>query len=130
METVAAIVVLTLAVPPMLLSIREAAGQRAGPTLSSLARWLATERLEDVIADRHSATRGYAWVVSGNYPAEAQVPGFANFSRSVSVVETAADLVTPGIGYKRVTVTVGWTDPKAGATSLALATILTDYPAP
>ena len=41
-EAIAAMVVLAIAVPPMLWSLREAQVQRANATLASQARWLAT----------------------------------------------------------------------------------------
>ena len=39
----------------------------------------------------------------------------------------ASDLVTAGTGYKKATVTVGWTDARGSARSLAISTVLTDY---
>ena len=42
-ETVAAIVVLAISMPPMLWSIGEAQSLRVNPILSSRARWLAVE---------------------------------------------------------------------------------------
>ncbi|MCZ6542471.1 MAG: type II secretion system protein, partial [Planctomycetota bacterium] len=61
LETIAAVVILALAIPPMLWAVREAHIQRVNPMLASKARWLATEKLEDIIADRHSTTRGWAY---------------------------------------------------------------------
>lgn len=126
-EAIAAIVILSIAIPPLLFSIRAAHRQRVDPVLASTARWLATEKLEDIIADRHSTTRGYDYLIAGNYSAEAQVTGFTNFSRSVSFSEKEADLTTAGTGYMIVTVTVGWTDGGGTARSLSVATVLTEY---
>ena len=126
-ETIAAIVLLSIAIPPMLFSIREAQHHRVNPVLSSKARWLVTEKLEDIIADRHSTTRGYGYVIAANYPAENPISGYTGFARSVTISETAADLVSAGTGYKRVTVSVGWTDTTGAARTLAITTILTDY---
>ena len=120
-----AIVILSISVPAMLYTLRSAHVQRVSPMMASTARWLATEKLEDVIADAHSATRGYAYVLNTNYPAENPVASFAGYSRTVSVSETAADLVSPGFGYKRVTVTVSWTDATETSRSLAIATVIT-----
>lgn len=121
------LVVVSITVPSTLVLIRDSQVRRASPILASRARWLAGEKLEDVVADRHSTTRGWAYVAAGNYPAEGSVAGFAAYARSVAIVETAADLVTAGTGYKTVTVTVTWVDPRNGSQSLALATVLTDY---
>jgi prepilin-type N-terminal cleavage/methylation domain-containing protein len=126
-ETIIAIVVLSLAVPPMMWSLRQAHVHRIGPMLASKARWLASEKLEDIIADRHSATRGYTYLVTGNYTTENSITGSPGFTRSVAFNETTADLTTAGTGYKRVTVTVSWTDGGGVARSLTLASIVTDY---
>jgi prepilin-type N-terminal cleavage/methylation domain-containing protein len=125
-EAIAAIVILSISVPAMLWSVRHAHIQRVNPTMASTARWLAMEKLEDVIADAHSSTRGYGYVVNANYAAENPVSGFVAFTRAVSVVETGPDLVSAGTGYKKVTVTVSWTDATATARSLNIATVVTD----
>lgn len=125
-EAVAALVIVAVMVPPTLVIIRDAHTRRASPTLASRARWLASEKLEDIIADRHSATRGYDYVSNASYPAENPVAGFAAYSRTVSVVETGPDLVSAGSGYKRVSVTISWTDPLRGPSSLSLSTVVCD----
>ena len=129
-EAITAIVILAVAVPPILWALRDARLTRADPIHISTARWLAAEKLEDIIADRHSTTRGYAWLLAPNYPAEAAIPGFPNYSRSVAIGETGPDLAAPlpGGGYKRATVTVTWTAKGGGPRSLSLATVLTEYP--
>ena len=126
-EAIAAIVVLAIAVPPTMWAIREAHVQRVNPRMASTARWLAVEKLEDAIADRHSITRGYGFVINDNYAAENPVTGFTGFTRSVTVTETGADLMTAGTGYKRVAVTVSWTDATSTSRSLTLTTVVTDY---
>lgn len=126
-ESIAAVVILAIAIPPMLWSIRQAHVQRVNPMMASKARWLATEKLEDIIADRHSTTRDFSYLIAGNYSAENPVSGSPGFTRSVTFTQTAADLTTAGAGYMRATVTVGWTDASGTARSLVIATILTDY---
>lgn len=126
-EAIAAIVILAVAMPAIMLGLTDAQRRRAGPVLDERARWLAVEKLEDVIADRHSATRGYAYVVAANYPAEADVSGFAGYSRSVGVTETSADLTSPGSGYKTVTVTVTYTGAAGTPRSFSLSTVVTEY---
>lgn len=122
-----AIVVLSIAVPGIMIAISNAHRTRTDPIFVARARWLAAERLEQVIADRHAPTRLYAYVVNANYPAEASISGFPGFSRSTSVSETAANLVSAGTGYKTVTVTVTFTDGRARSRSLSLSTVITDY---
>ncbi len=126
-DTIVAIVVLALVVPGTVTAIGDASVQRASGIAVSRARWLATEKLEDIIADRASGTRGYTYVVAANYAAEPTVAGFPGFTRSVAITETGASLSGAGTGYKRVMVTVGWTDPRRGAKTLALSTVVTDY---
>lgn len=127
METVAAIVILSLAVPPMLWSVTNAQRQRMNPILASKARWLAVQKLEDIIADRHSTlTRGWTYVAAG-YAAENPVTGYPGFSRTVTLSETEADLVTPGSGYMNVTVTVSWTNADGQSRTLSISTVLTNY---
>ncbi|MCZ6835907.1 MAG: type II secretion system protein [Planctomycetota bacterium] len=126
-ETIIAIVVLSIALPPMLWSIREAQIQRANPVLSSRARWLAVSKLEDVIADRHSTTRGYDYLIGANYSYEPTLTGYAGFSRRVVLNETLADLATPGDGHMNVSVEVSWTDANGTNQTLDVATVLTEY---
>lgn len=126
-EAIAAMVILLTAVPPMLWAIRDAQLKQVGPVMLSRARCLATEKLEEVIADRHSTTRGYAWIQNSRYAAESPVSGFTGFARSVSIVETGASLSGSGTGYKTITVTVTWTDGMGVARSFAVSTVVTDY---
>jgi len=129
-ETLAAVVILSIAVPPMLWAINEAHVQRVDPVMTSRARWLAVEKLEDIIADRHSTTRGFSYLTTGNYPAENPVTGFGAFNRSVALNETDADLVSTSgnLGYMNVDVTVTWNDGTGTSRSLTIATVVTDYP--
>jgi prepilin-type N-terminal cleavage/methylation domain-containing protein len=132
-ETVAAILILAVAVPPMLWAVSQAQQKRANPMLASKARWLAIEKLEDIIADRHSTSgnRGWDYLIAGNYPAEnpGDISGFPQFGRTVTLVETQADLSTPDSdgGYMKVTVTVTWTNAEGDSQSLSISTVLTEY---
>lgn len=126
-ETIAAIVILAIALPPMLFAVRDAHVQRVNPMLASQARWLATEKLEDILADRHSDTRGYDYLTAGNYPAEPSVSGFPAFSRSATFAETEADLSSPGAGYMTVTVHMSWVDATSTSRTLSIATVITEY---
>ncbi len=126
-ETIAAVVILALAIPPMLWAVREAHIQRVNPMLASKARWLATEKLEDIIADRHSTTRGWAYLIAANYPAEPTITGYPGFSRTVTLTETLADLSTPGDGYMTIEVQVQWTDATATVRTWSVSTVVTEY---
>jgi prepilin-type N-terminal cleavage/methylation domain-containing protein len=126
-ELLIAVVVLAVATPPLVLALSDATVRRSSRTLEERARWLAAERLEEIIADRHSAARGYNHITTGNYPAQSTIAGFAGFSRTVGVNTTGPNFAAGGTGYKTVTVTVSWTDPRGGAKSFALSSVVTDY---
>jgi hypothetical protein len=124
---IAALVVLGVAVPPMLWGLSTGQSRRANATLAATAGWLATEKLEDILADRHSTTRGYDYVAAGNYPNEANVAGYPRFARSVAISETAADLASVGTGYKTVAVSVAYSDSANQARTLVVRSVVTDY---
>jgi type II secretory pathway pseudopilin PulG len=126
-EGIVSVVILATATPAILWAVRQAHLDRVSPVQASFARWLATEKLEDIIADRHSSSRGYSFLTAGNYAAEASISGYPGFSRSVAFAETGPDLTSAGTGYMKATVTVGWTDTRGQAQSLAIATVITDY---
>ncbi len=127
-EAICAIVIISIALPAMFWTMRDAQTKRADPVLANRARFLAQERLEDIIADRHSTTRGYTYVVAGNYASESAVAGFTNFARSVAIVESGSNLVAnSGTGYKSVAVTVTYKDARNTTRSLSLSTVVTDY---
>lgn len=126
-EAIVAVVILAAAVPATLWAIRDASVQRVAPLQASKARWLLTEKLEDIIADRHATGRGYGYLVAANYPAEASITGYPGFTRTTSIAETGADLASAGTGYKRVTVRVAWRDARGVDRQVDMATVLTDY---
>lgn len=125
-ETIIAIVILTIAAPPLLMALSATHSERAVTARSIEASWLAADQLERVIRDRHSPTRGYGYLVEANYPDLSALPEAPAFSRAVTITETAPDLTSAGAGAKTVTVSIAWTDPMTGARSFALSTVLTD----
>lgn len=126
-EAIIAIVILSVAVPAMFWAVRDAAERRVEPVMLNRARWLAAEKIEDILADRANTGRGYGHILAANYPAESPIVGFAGFSRQVTVVERGPDLVGPGTGYKVVTVSVNYTGPRGAARTFELAAVVTDY---
>ncbi len=124
-EAIAAIVLLSVAVPSMTWGVRDAVIRRTDPLKLTKARWLAAEKLEEIIADRHSTSRGYAYCVTAAYAAEASVSGFSGFSRSVSI--NAINTTNGASGWKYVTVTVTYVDGLGAARTISLSTILTNY---
>ncbi|MAE65418.1 MAG: hypothetical protein CMJ18_14200 [Phycisphaeraceae bacterium] len=126
-EAIASVVILSIAVPTMTWSLAQAHEQRVNPVLTSRAEWLATEKLEQIIADRHSTTRGYSYLAVGNYPNEPAVTGFPAYSRAVTFTETTADLSTSGTGYMVVRVDVTWNDGTGTSRTMSISTVVTDY---
>jgi len=125
-EGIVTMVVMSIAIPPLVMAIGSASARRASQTLATRARWLASEGLEAVMADRHSLTRGYSFLVPANYPSEATVIGFPGFARQTTIVTTGPNFA-PGSGYRTVSISVSYADSIGGPRTLTLATVLTDY---
>ncbi len=124
-DVVAALVILSVALPPLVSSFAESAMQTIGPAKMNVAALLAIERMEEIVARRNQAN-GYAQVVAANFPAESPVTDYPGFDRSVTVTEVAADLSTPqpGSGLKHVTVWVQW---ESGAREVQTDRLFADY---
>jgi Tfp pilus assembly protein PilV len=119
-------VILSLALIALTESIAETTQQSARPMRATVASFLVTERMEQIVAARYRSTSGYAQVVPANFPDESPVAGFPAFSRTVSIAEVAADLSTPqpGSGLKRVTVNVSW---DGGSQVASLSRVFADF---
>jgi hypothetical protein len=109
-EVVMAIVILSVALPPMVSAFTDASMQSVYPINAATASYLAIERMEEIVARRYRGTDGYAAVSVANFPAESPISGFPAFTRSVTVTYVNAALSTVGTdqGYKKVRVTVTW----------------------
>lgn len=125
-EVAMAIVILSLGLAPMVRAFAEGARQTIAPIQGSQAAFLATERMEEIVAARFRSTSGYSLVTAANFPDESSISGLSQFGRTVSITEVASDLVTPqsGSGLKKAVVTVTW---QGGAKSLAVARLFTDF---
>jgi Tfp pilus assembly protein PilV len=125
-EAIAAIVVMSVALPALLWALAESKRSVISPALQTQARWLAAEKLDDILADRCSASRGYAYLAAANYPAESPVQGFPGFSRSVTFTACGPNLQPGGSGCMLVEVTVGYTDARGKARTVRLNTLATE----
>lgn len=125
-EGLIAIVVISVAMPPMIMAISSAGVRRASQAMALRARWLAAERLEAVLADRHSAARGWSFITSSNYPGESTIAGFPGFSRTTSISDRGPGLGA-GTGYRLVSVNVTYVDPLGGSETLTMSTVVSDY---
>ena len=127
-DAIVAVVILGVATPAMLAALASAHRDRVLPAMASQARWLAMEKLEDILADRSSPTRGWDYVDGANYPDEPTAPGMPGYSRGVTITETGADLQSAGTGYKTIEVAVGWTGADSQPHEFTLATVVTELP--
>ncbi len=125
-EAIIAIIVIGTTMPAMLWALGQASMDRVSPVQASTARWLAMEKLEDVLADRSDVDRGYTYIVASNYPDESSVSGFTDYARSVAIVETDASFTPGGTGVKKVKVTVSWVHHDGQTHSVSLSTVVTD----
>ncbi len=125
-EIVMAIVILAISMPTLMTAFVEASMQTIQPSLASVASFLATDRMEEIIARRYRATDGYDAVTAANFPAENPVSGFTRYARTVTVTFVNSSLATVGSdqGYKKVRVTVSW---NSGAESIAIERIFANF---
>lgn len=109
-EAIAAVSLLSVCIPTLLLALAEAKRSESRPVLVTRASFLAEERMEDVLGDLLCESRGYAYLTSAHYPNEAQVVGATNFRRTTTIQVVGADGRPGGSGFKLATVQVSWTD--------------------
>ena len=120
------VVILSVGLPPLVVSFVEASMQSIYPSNASVATFLAIERMEEIVARRYRGTDGYEAVAVANFPAESPVSGFAGFSRSVTVSFTDATLAPAGSdqGYKKVRVSVTW---NGGSNQVVIERVFADF---
>jgi hypothetical protein len=125
-EIVAAIVILSIALPPLVVSFADAARQSIYPVNASTASFLAIERMEEIVARRYRDNSGYDAVTTANFPDEAGLTGFPGFARTVAVSYVDQDLNSSGsdVGYKLVRVGVTW---NGGASEIRIERVFADF---
>ncbi|MCE7973626.1 MAG: type II secretion system protein [Leptolyngbya sp. PLA1] len=121
MESIVGVVLLAVSLPPLIWALGESRRTAAGPAQADVAYWLATERLEDIVADRSTAGRGFGYLSPEHYPDESAVAGFPGYSRAVEFVP--AD---PALGGVEVRVTVTWVDGRGRAQTLRAVSLLAE----
>lgn len=119
-EVVILIVVASIAILPLAMLFATTSIRSSDAQSASVAAQLAQAKLEEITADRNASTRGFSYVVAGNYPPEDPVPAFASFQRSVSV---APDSTYDGVTFRTVSVTVT----TAGIAPVTLTTWFVNY---
>ncbi|MFO0972968.1 MAG: prepilin-type N-terminal cleavage/methylation domain-containing protein [Phycisphaerae bacterium] len=125
-ECAAAIVVLGVGMVPLMQSFVDAASQTRHVIQASVASFLATERMEQIVAARYRDAVGYTRVTTANFPNESSISGFTTFARTVTVQTVNNALAASGsdIGLKLVTVTVTW---NGGTSQMRVARIFGDF---
>lgn len=125
-EIVMAIVILSISMPALMSAFVESSHATIQPTLAGVASFLATERMEEIVARRYRATDGYDAVTEANFPAENPVTGFTGYTRAVTVTYVNSALATVGSdqGYKKARVTVTWSN---GSESLSIERIFGNF---
>ncbi len=125
-EVAMAVLILSVGLVPLVKTFAENAQHTIAATQYSVASFLVTERMEEIIATRYRAATGYANVLQASFVNESPVTNFPAFNRTVTVQEVASDLSTPqtSSGIKRVTVNVAW---NSGTKQMQLVRIFTDY---
>ena len=102
-EVAILIVIAGIAVLPLAMLFATTSIRSSDARSASVAAQLAQAKLEEITADRSASTRGFSYVVAGNYPPETPIPAFPAFQRSVVV---APDSTYDGVTFRTVSVTV------------------------
>ena len=125
-EVVVAIVILSVALPSLMMAFADASVQSIGPYRRSIGSYLAIERMEEIIARRYRGTDGYDAITTGNFGSEASINGFSGYARDVAINFVDGDLNSVGSdeGFKRVTVSVSW---DGGAGDIDVEHIFADF---
>ncbi len=102
-ELVMVLVLMAVGVPP-LISIGNTCLQKMHQgSYVSVATALAQEEIETILGDKAAPSRGFSYIVTGNYPAEPNVSGFATYARSVTI---DTDSTYNSVTFRCVTVNV------------------------
>ena len=130
-EIIITLVVLSIAVVGVMSVFTTAITGSANPVVLNRALALAQEKMDTIIGDSMNASRGFAYIIPGNYPSDIPVTGF-NRSVTIFCVDSGAlntdNGVAPGAsgcasGYTHVTVTVA----HAAIGSVSLDGLVTNF---
>lgn len=125
-EVVTAVVILSVGLPTLIKSFADSSNQSHLPINATIASFLCTERMEQIVARRYRNDSGYAALTTVNFPAESPVSGFPRFSRSVTISEVTSSLAASGsaVGYRKVRVTVTW---QPNNSSMSIERVFADF---
>ncbi|MFQ5863945.1 MAG: prepilin-type N-terminal cleavage/methylation domain-containing protein [bacterium] len=118
-EVILIIVVLSIAIPSLMQLISSTLVNSNQSVIISQAIVYAQEKMEEIISDKKSPTKGYDWVITpGNYPSDVPSNGFTR-----TVLIEAAGRIYNGIPYAFVQVKISHNE----IPDIKLTTWLTDY---
>jgi Tfp pilus assembly protein PilV len=118
-EVIIIVVVLGIAVPALMSLMSSTLFHSGKSAILSQSTMFAQERIEEIIADKKSDSRGYGYVVTpGRYLSDSPASGF---TRTVAVQTTG--MTYNGVPYAHVEVTVSHDD----IPNITLSTWLTEY---
>jgi hypothetical protein len=138
-ENVMAIVILSIALPPLVGAFADASIQSIHPSNAAVASFLVIDRMEEIVARRYAGQLdslgpllqdpGYVAITITNFPDESPVSGFPRFNRRVTVQSVDATLGPVGFesGYRLVRIQVDWDD---GNESIFIERVFADFTAP
>lgn len=119
-EVVLILVIAAVAVLPLGMLFANSSIRSGEAHHATVMAQLAQAKMEEISADKNSPSRGFAYLVPANYPAESPVAAFPGFSRSVSF---APDSIYDGVTFRTVSVTVSF----ASVPPVTLTTWFTNY---
>ena len=118
-EVIMIVVVIAIAVPSLLALMSSTLFNSKESAILSQAAIFAQEKMEEIIADKKSSTRGFDYVTTeGRYPSDSPASGFTR-----TVVVQSAGLIHNGIPYGQVDVTVS----HSKIPNITLSAWLTEY---
>lgn len=118
-EVILVVVVMAIAVPSLMSLMSSTLFHSGKSSILSQASIFAQEKIEEIIADKKSAARGFAYVTTtGRYPTDSPANGFTR-----SVVVQTSGMIYNGVPYAHVEVTVSHPE----ISNITLSTWLTEY---
>lgn len=128
-EVILSIIVVSIAVVGMTSAISFMGRGSLNAEVTSTAKELAQEKMEQIMGDKRDAARGYGYTITaGQYPAESPVAGFSNYSRTVTITEVDPNnlaVALAGSGVARVVVDVSYAGlPNVPTPAASLVTVV------
>lgn len=119
-EVVLILVIAAVAVLPLGMLFANTSIRSGEARSATVMAQLAEAKMEEIAADKSSPSRGFSYLIAGNYPAENPVAAFPGYSRTVSF---APDSLFDGVTFRTVSVTVA----HASVPAVTLTTWFTSY---